>query len=365
MRLATEPCDLLFKIEIVLKKIDVLIVGDFPPATHTGISMVNAMVHDILAENGKLVQVIDESAWSYKGFVRIAKYLFGSHLRLLKYLLSSKTRYVYLNVPLSFAGELRLLLSCLIVKTFSYRSKIIGHIHRGDIREWATSTFINRYILRFNLKFFCRIVLLSKKFENDLLDINPKIKTVVIPNTSLLEGVQRSKATNFKGNFVCISNIIKTKGLGDLVEAFNDKRLSGFRLTIAGNVYDREFYNSVSKSANVDFVISPEREKIIEILMQADCLILPSWNEGQPLVILEAMSLGIPIIATEVGDIPDMLGEGYPFLCKPHNPIMLAEKILMFSTYENKVALGERLLSVYKSRYSNMVFTNNILQLFA
>lgn len=367
MRLATEPCSLLLKIEIDLRNVDLLIVGDFPPATHTGISMVNALVRDILTQRGKYVYAIDESAWNYKGFFRVIRYILGSHLRLIAFLLRSKPRYVYLNVPLSFAGELRLLMSCLIVKTFSRRTEMVGHIHRGDIRHWLCNAFRNRFILRLNLKFFSKVVLLSKTFEAELLKIYPIANTVVIPNTSLLEGLQRSKKETFKANFLCISNIIRTKGLGDLVEAFNDVRLKDLHLTIAGNIYDRDFYKNISKQKleNIEFITNAERNKITDLLLNADCLILPSWNEGQPLVILEAMSLGVPIIATDVGDIPNMVGSNYPFICKSRNPNLLVEKILMFSTFEGKDRLGEQLKNIYLTRYSHKIFTNNILELFA
>lgn len=366
MRLAIKPCALLFKIKEVLNKVDLLIVGDFPPATHTGISLVNALVRDILIENGRIVHVIDESAWNYRGFARLLRYLLGSHLKLFLYLLKAKPRYVYLNVPLSFVGELRLLFTCLIVKVFSRKSKLVGHIHRGDLNSWINRNFFNRYVFRVNLNLFSTMVLLSKKFENDLLKMFPWAHTTVIPNTSLLEGIQRENNQTFTSNFICISNIIRTKGLGDLVEAFQDKRLKDSYLTIAGNVYDKVFFKSISRYANrnISFIVNPDRDRVTDLLGNADCLILPSWNEGQPLVILEAMSLGIPIIATDVGDIPDMVGNDYPFICQPHNPSKLVEKILMFINYYEKEKLGEQLKNTYYSKYSRKLFTDKIIELF-
>lgn len=366
MRLAIKPCSLLFKIEIALKLIDILIVGDFPPATHTGISMVNALVRDILLGQNKIVRVIDESAWAYSGIKRVFRYLFSSYFSLTRVLLNSKPKYVYLNIPLSFAGQIRLFITCLIVKTLSHRSNLIGHIHRGDITDWVGKSSVNKFILSLNLKFFSKVVVLSKKFENDLLSYYPKINSVVIPNTSLLEGFNSKSQDQHNNNFVCISNIIRTKGIGDLVAAFSDTRLENFRLTIVGNIYDRDFYDELItlKSPNVEFITNTARQAVTNILANSDCLILPSWNEGQPLVVLEAMSLGIPIISTNVGDIPNMVGCDYPFLFKPRDINMLIDMVLVFSSFEKKQELSKQMILRYYSTYSMNLFTKNILELF-
>lgn len=348
-----------------MKRYDVLIVGDFPPATHTGISMVNALVRDILIEQGRAVHIIDESAWVYKGIKRAIHYLLGSHFSLLKFLLSSRTKYVYLNIPLSVAGQLRLLISCIIVKVFSPSSNLIGHIHRGDISVLAQKS-INRCVFKLILAFFSSVVVLSKKFEVDLKSISPRTNSLVIPNTSLLEGLTRKPDVATRNDFVCVSNIIETKGLADLVEAFSDYRLKDYRLKIVGNIYDKLFYDNLirNKSSNVEFITDSDREKVNALILSSQCLILPSWNEGQPLVILEAMSVGLPIIATNVGDIENMLGTDYQFLFEPHNVNMLINKVLEFISFEGKDEISLKIRENYLKNYSRAIFTNNIHKLF-
>lgn len=366
MRLAIKPCGLLSKRKIGLKKVDVLIVGDFPPNTHTGISMVNALVRDILSGHGKIVETIDESAWSHKGLKRVFHYLVGSHIRLFLFLIKNRVKYVYLNIPLSFAGQLRLLSTCLICRVFSFNSLLVGHIHRGDIQEFASGSVINRLVFKLNLLMFNTTVVLSKKFEDDLKAVMRRLRTRVVPNTSMVEGLHSERDWGYKHRFLCISNIIETKGLGDLVKAFANKNLQHLKLTIIGNVYEERFYQKLmgTKSDNVIIQVNPERDMITSALMETDCLVLPSWNEGQPLVVLEAMSMGIPVIATRVGDIPNMLGEDYPFLTKPHDVDMLVERIVAFDSYSGKEEIGNRLLSYYHSKYSYEIFTSNILDTF-
>ena len=89
----------------------------------------------------------------------------------------------------------------------------------------------------------------------------------------------------------------------------------------------------------------------MSVINKASCLILPSHNEGQPQIILEAMSIGTPVIATNVGDIPTMLGIDYPFLIPAKSPDKLANAI------ENFLKLDEnelnKLSTFLKNRYNN------------
>ena len=54
----------------------------------------------------------------------------------------------------------------------------------------------------------------------------------------------------------------------------------------------------------------------LKIMSYYDCLILPSFNEGLPLVLIECLSIGIPFITTKVGAIGDLLIENYPYVCE-------------------------------------------------
>ncbi len=52
-----------------------------------------------------------------------------------------------------------------------------------------------------------------------------------------------------------------------------------------------------------------DRETLLKKMCQSDFLIFPSHTEGFPLTVLEAMTVGLPVIATRVGAIPDMIKE--------------------------------------------------------
>jgi glycosyltransferase involved in cell wall biosynthesis len=70
------------------------------------------------------------------------------------------------------------------------------------------------------------------------------------------------------------------------------------------------------------------REQLTQIMESTDIFVLSSVLEGQPLVIVEAMAYGRPIVTTNVGGIPELIQDGVNgLLCPPENPGCLADKI--------------------------------------
>ena len=70
------------------------------------------------------------------------------------------------------------------------------------------------------------------------------------------------------------------------------------------------------------------RDDIPELLAAADALVLPSRSEGLPLVVMEAMASSTPVIATEVGGVPELLEHGVTaMLVPPEDEIILRATI--------------------------------------
>ena len=112
------------------------------------------------------------------------------------------------------------------------------------------------------------------------------------------------------------------KGLQDLLTALASDRLrqAPWHLSIAGNGDDTPFRNQSEMSGLADKVtflgwLPPP--KMHDLFAASDVLVLPSRNEGLPMVIVEAMASGLAVISTPVGSIGDAVVEGVNGLLVP------------------------------------------------
>ena len=124
------------------------------------------------------------------------------------------------------------------------------------------------------------------------------------------------KEINKKIKKVCfVGRVEKKKGIQELLEAA--RKLPEIEFNIIGPIKD-EMFNNINM-LNVNFWGAVENKDVINILKNMDVYILPSYSEGFPLGVLEAMSCGVPIVASDVGSIRDMIEEKGGVLIKPHS----------------------------------------------
>lgn len=116
---------------------------------------------------------------------------------------------------------------------------------------------------------------------------------------------------------LAVGNLYPVKGHRVLLEALGRlagtlRQGPGWRLAIAGEGDEREPLTARSRTLGIAERVSllGHRSDIPDLLAAADVFVMPSLSEGTPLSLLEAMVAGKPIIATRVGGIPDVLGEG-------------------------------------------------------
>ena len=343
----------------------ILMWGEFPPGTQTGVSVCNEMVLRILKESNIPVFIIDECAWGKNAIWKTFYYL-RNYIKLIKTVFNHKIKIVYFVFPLSIGGLIKRFLIWPFLKILSPRTILVGHLHRGDFKKFIQKSILNRVLLKSNFFFINRVIVLSPFFHSEVTRFSRNIEVLVVPNTSPIESSVTNRKYIYTKNFVCISNYIKAKGIQELVECFRFEELKTFRLIIFGETYEKTYLNKIKDLAPENVTVNGpvNRNELSHQLNNYDCLIVPSWNEGQPIIILEAMSLGLPVISTDVGDIPNMLGGDYPFLVKPQNISSLKEAILSFDKFEKKDDLSSMLYERYTSYYSNINFKKQVLKIF-
>ncbi|WP_024590389.1 MULTISPECIES: glycosyltransferase family 4 protein [unclassified Pseudoalteromonas] len=124
-------------------------------------------------------------------------------------------------------------------------------------------------------------------------------------------------------NFIFMGELSDRKGIKDLIVAFSTVKYRNARLMIAGNG-DMDSLKRLSEELNVTdkvtFLGWLDKEQKIALLAQTDVVVLPSYAEGLPMSILEAMSVGLPVITTPVGAVEDAITHNvHGLLVKPGN----------------------------------------------
>ncbi|MEJ2717551.1 MAG: glycosyltransferase [Deltaproteobacteria bacterium] len=111
-----------------------------------------------------------------------------------------------------------------------------------------------------------------------------------------------------------VGSLIPRKGLQDLLKALSHESFDRVVLVVVGEgFYHPELTEMCERLGLLDRVqwkgVLPP-EEVARLMRSSDLLCLPSYMEGRPNVVNEAMASGIPVVATRVGGIPDMMSEG-------------------------------------------------------
>lgn len=115
-------------------------------------------------------------------------------------------------------------------------------------------------------------------------------------------------------HLLCVGRLVPAKGQRVLIEACRQLRDRGrrFRLTVAGDGPDRgALEKSVARlglDACVRFTGALNEAQVLALYHQADLFVLPSFAEGIPVVLMEAMAAGVPCITTRITGIPELIG---------------------------------------------------------
>ena len=212
---------------------------------------------------------------------------------------------------------------------------------------------------------------LAKQIES-LVGIKTQIIPNVVENCSInLVAKNKVESNGFK--FVVISRITAEKGIEDLVMAIKEllKIRTDFSVTIYGEGEMKEYFMKQSLSNNlhqqINWFDSIHPEQVQNTIANYHCLISSSLYESFGVTLIEALSVGIPIIATDCGGPKDIVNDINGILINKNNPLDLAAAMnTMINTYQeyNQEKIIEdcynRFSSKIISEQYNLIYNNLI-----
>lgn len=345
----------------------ILFYGEFQSTAINGVSVANEINISMLQKSFSIDVIeehVDFQQHSKISVLKAYKNLVSLWLILNKSF-SCNYSYFYSVFSLSTFGGLKTLFAIICFRIFN-SGEVVLHIHRGDFFSRFYKGFVNRKIAWLIFRITHKVIVLSERSKTDI-ERAFNNSCVVLNNTVSFEyNVDYTKKQNVK--FLYISNYLIEKGIIDLLEAFSKLCLiyPNISLQTYGTFSDQHLKEIILSfnSSNIEIFETISGIEKFEKIAKADCIILPSWNEGQPIIILEAMSVGVPVIATNVGLIPDLLGSNYPYLANPKDPKSLVETVTKFINAKNNHDISNVLKNQYFEKYCKRKHEEDLLKIF-
>lgn len=244
--------------------------------------------------------------------------------------------------------------------------KVILHEHAADFVEFYNNSEDKKGISD-TINKCDKLIVLSKSWKKFFISIGIQANKICVLNNIVsppdIKPVERvddrlhilymGEISNRKGAFDLLNAIVAEK------EYFKDKII----LRMGGNEIDGDINSFIKDNGLEDFVSYEgwiSGDKKIDCLNWEDVYILPSYNEGLPIAILEAMSYSHPVISTPVGGIPEIISNYQNgILITPGNQIGITNAIKYYIDNKEEIKhQGENGHKIVKDFFPDRVFSD-------
>jgi glycosyltransferase involved in cell wall biosynthesis len=244
----------------------------------------------------------------------------------------------------------------------------LRHRLATDARDWVMRKTLNRWS--------SRVITVSEALRQTYLkkgDLEPK-KVTVVHNGIELERFRRDRAATrarLEREFaiaprvpilVTVSVLRPAKGIEYLLDAA--QRVPNAVFLILGDGNKREEWQALAAQQEIGERVrwAGYRTDVDSILAGCDALVHPSLDDAFPTVLLEAMAGGLPVVATRVGGIPEIVTDGETgFLVAPGDTASLADGIdRLLADRERMRRMGERATEIAVTRFSTAAWVSRL-----
>jgi glycosyltransferase involved in cell wall biosynthesis len=353
----------------------VIVIGPSPPPFN-GMSIATHLVLDGLREKFEIYHL---DTADRRGLTNIGKvdftnvYLAFRHgWTYLRALITFRPRLIY--VPIS-QSALPFVRDCLfLVPARLLGKRVVVHLHGSDFRHFYTAQpWWFRWLVRFALGESRKAIVLGGALSGMFQGVLPAEAVSVVSN-----GIPDFAADSNSSAMGCepqtvlfISTLMREKGVLDLINSIPlvVKRFRDCRFVFAGEwlraAEEREAKSVIAAhdlENHVRFMgpVGPAVKQ--QLLKAASVFVLPSYHEGQPFAILEALCAGLPVIATDVGCVAESVIDGRNgFIVRQGEPESIADRIMiLLSDPVRQKRMGAASRDVYLSQHKAEVFLSGL-----
>lgn len=296
--------------------------------------------------------------------------LLDAFFKAVRLALFSKPSLVHVHVG-DFPSIYRKALLCL---PFLLRgTPLLLHFHGAAfLAQFEKQNPMGRALVRSFMSRFACVICLSEIVRQKLLETFDLKASVVIANAVPLPAKRKARTAPSEDLHLLYLGLIgERKGLFDLLDALEPLLEKGFpfRLKIGGNGEIEKLRARIARppfEGNVQFLGWIGKKEREDAFAWADVFVLPSYAEGMPMSILEAMSYGLPILTTPVGGVPDIVRDKLNGrLVQPGDSGGIQAALLsMLEDSESRQEMGAASRSVIETQFALNEHTQRIADLY-
>ena len=283
-------------------------------------------IGDIMVERfgvgtgGRRLKEFDRVPWA-----RLTGYLLAGISRTASTIRRTDATLVYAHwvLPAGLIGAVAALLTA---------RRLVVHTHGSDIHRYALKSRLARAVARWTLARACAVLAVSEDLARSIeTDLGvPRHRIHVVPMgvdadifgssaslNSTTETALPEAESNGRLEILYVGDLDPRKGIAPLARAVAESETltASARLHIAGDGVHRDELEAIRRGSpaaqeTIFLYGRLSQSAVAKLYRSADLLVLPSQGEGAPLTVMEAMASGLPVLATPVGGIPELVRDG-------------------------------------------------------
>lgn len=254
--------------------------------------------------------------------------------------------------------------------------RVLLHLHAAQIVQFhGAMNGAGKRMMRWMFRSADHVVVLGevwRKWVSETFDVRSGRISVVYNGVPSTPPLPRSPSPDGRFRLLFVGNLLERKGVADLLRAFATPALRDrpIDLTMAGGGPVDSYKAMAAQLGIADrvrFTGWVSQDDARELMVGSDALILPAYDEGLPLVILESLASGTPVICTPVGSIPEVLehNETAVFVA-PGDEAGIATAITsLMDQPELRQILAEKGSALYQRLFTMEAFARSIGSLYA